>query len=78
MTIATLSIALFICSFATLLYGYFKNHRQIMLAAAIALYLSGVFGDYAHVAMSDAQSGFQAGVKATSAASSPNGAAAEK
>jgi hypothetical protein len=72
-----LPIAFFIASVAALVYGYIRNNRNIMLAAALALFLSvGVHEFIRDVrgAKEEFQAGFREGWTAAQPKSGASGA----
>ena len=60
MTIA--GIAIFVACVVVLMYGYVRNNRNMMLGAAIALFLSTGLREFLRDAK-EAQTGFQAGFR---------------
>jgi|ThiBiot_300_plan_2_1041538.scaffolds.fasta_scaffold03885_3 hypothetical protein len=43
-----LELALLFVGLVTVVVGYRKNHRNLMLCAAVALFLAGTVGDFSH------------------------------
>ena len=61
-------IAIFVACVIVLIYGYVKNDRNMMLVAAIALFLSAGLRDFlrdAREASQEAQAGFRDGWEAS-------------
>jgi hypothetical protein len=66
-------IAIFVACVIILIYGYVKNNRNLMLAAAIALFLSTGLREFlsdAREAQRNAQAGFRDGYEAAQKAKS--------
>lgn len=59
---SVLTSAAFVASVAALIYGYTRNNRNIMLAAALALFLSAGLGEFVED-VRDARQDFQAGFR---------------
>jgi membrane-bound ClpP family serine protease len=62
-----IELALFIVGVVALVVGYRKSHRNVLLSAAIILFLAGNVGDFAH----GFQEGFSAGWSSTTVTKSP-------
>lgn len=62
-----IEIALFIVGVVVLVIGYRKNHRNVLLSAAVILVLACTVGDFAH----GFQEGFSAGWSSAAVTKSP-------
>lgn len=54
-------LALLVAGVAMLVVGYRKRHRNLLLSAAIVLFLTGAIGDIAHGFVAGFADGFKAG-----------------